>query len=208
MGIKTTKQHLNYWKNRKIDWNQAYLSTWNHPHRELVTWVLRTIPFYSLWEVGCGPGPNLVKITQTIPNKQLGGSDINEDAISLAQKTFNGGMFHVKPTHDLMMSDSSVDVVLSDANLIYYGPTMIKKALREMIRVGRRNLVLCELHEKSIWKRWLYRFKRGYNVYDYKKLLESLGCYDIQLFKIPKDFWEGTPWEEFGYIIKCRIPKK
>ena len=205
--IKTTKQHREYWQNRKIDWKTSYLDTWNHPHRTLVSAVLRTIPFYSLWEVGCGPGANLVRIVKDMPGKQVGGSDINADAIELAKKTFSGGMFHVEPVDNLMMSDNSIDVVLSDATLIYYSPLRIKKALREMKRVGRTHLVFCELHDTSWWKRWSYRFKRGYNVYNYKKLLEEMGCYDIQMFKIPKEFWEGTPWEEFGYIIKCKLPR-
>lgn len=203
--FKTTKHHSNWWAQRKIDWNQAYLSTWNHPHRSLIVNVLKTFPWYSLWEVGCGPGANLVKIVQEIKGRQLGGSDINKDAIELAQKTFLGGHFNNESADDLLMSDNSVDVVLSDATLIYYGPLKVKKALKEMIRISRGHIVLCELHSSNPIERWIYRFKRGYNVHDYRKLLEEMGCYDIQMAKIPKEFWPGTPWEEYGYIIKAKI---
>lgn len=203
--MKTTNKHKKYWTERKIDWKTSYLDTWDHPHRQLLVWILKTIPFYSLWEVGCGPGANLKKIVQEIPNKQLGGSDVNPEAIELAQKTFKGGLFHVESGENLLMSDNSVDVILSDACLIYVDPTKIKKYLNEYKRVARSHIVLCELHEKNLWKRFTYWLKTGYFMYDYKKLLDKLGYWDIRLTKIPKEFWPGTPWEQHGYIITAKI---
>jgi hypothetical protein len=86
-------------------------------------------------------------------------------------------------------------------------PKDIKKVLGEMVRITRNNVVLCEFHSKSWWKRLVLRWKTGYNAHDYRKLLEELGCYDIQIAKIPKEFWEGTPWEEWGYIITAKVAK-
>lgn len=205
--FKTTKQHSDYWKNRKIDWNQAYLSTWDHPHRTLLVQVLKTLPFISLWEVGCGPGANLMKIVKELGSKQLGGSDINADAIELARKTFANGRFKVESVDNLMMSDDSVDIVLSDATLLYYSPLRVKKAIKEMKRIGRNYIVLCELYEKNWLKRMWYALRKGYYMHDYKTLLEKENCYDIRVLKIPKQFWEGTPWEEHGYIIVASIIK-
>jgi hypothetical protein len=31
MRLATEKKHKKYWEDRKIDWNQAYMSTWDHP---------------------------------------------------------------------------------------------------------------------------------------------------------------------------------
>jgi ubiquinone/menaquinone biosynthesis C-methylase UbiE len=201
MRIKTTKQHSEYWKNRKIDWKESYLSTWNHPHRKLIIQALKTIDWFSLWEVGCGPGANLVKITQELPGHQLGGSDINEEAIELARKTFNGGRFHVESSDNILLSDNSVDVMLSDAHLIYFGPTKIKKVLSEMIRSTRKHIILFEYHEKSWWKRILIRWQSGYNAYDYSKLLEEMGCYSVQIAKMPPQYWPDTMWGKYGHII-------
>lgn len=205
--MKTTNQHKKWWADRKIDWQTSYLDTWNHPHRQLIIWVLKAFPWISLWEVGCGPGPNLVRITKEIPGRQLGGSDINPDAIALAEKTFKGGKFHVESSEDLLLSDDAVDVMLSDASLIYIGPTKIQKVLKEMVRVGRNNIVLCEFHGTSWWDRLLFRWKTGYNAYNYEKELKKAGCYDVQMAKIPKEFWDGTPWEKWGYIITAKIAK-
>src|SRR6185312_2357188 len=149
---------------------------------QLIMYVLRSFPWVSLWEVGCGSGPNLVRIIKEgFKGRQLGGSDVNADAIETARKTFKGGKFHVEQSDDMLLSDQAVDVMLSDAHLIYIGPRKIKKVLGEMVRITRNHLVLCEFNETSWLKRWLFRLRSGYNAYDYKKLLEELGCYDIQV---------------------------
>lgn len=204
MKIKTTDDHKKYWKERKIDWAAHYLATWDHPHRKLIMYALKQFTWFSLWEVGCGPGPNLVRITKELPGRQLGGSDINEDAIELAKKTFVGGNFRCEASEDLLLSDNSVDVVLSDAHLIYYGPQQIKKVLKEMIRVSRSTIVLCEYQEKKWWKRLMIRLKTGYNAHNYPALLEELGCHSVRLIKIPKEYWPDTMWGTYGHIIIAR----
>ena len=205
--FKSTKKHKAYWQNRKINWEQDYLSTWNHPHRGLITLVLKSFDWYSLWEVGVGGGANLARIVREIPNKQLGGSDINPEAIETCRRVFNGGRFHVEPSEDLLLSDNSVDVMLSDAHLIYYGPFKIKKVLKEMIRATRNQIVLCEYEEQSFWKRLWLRWTTGYHAHDYRKLLEDMGCYGIQSFPIPEQYWGGN-WSKYGRIIVAQIAKK
>lgn len=201
-----TKKHTDFWKNRKIDWKEAYQSTWNHPHRSIIVHMIRNIPFVSLWEVGCGAGANLIKITMELPNKQLGGSDVSEDAIQLCKETFKNGLFHVERGNDLMMSDNSVDILLSDMTLIYVDPFQIDSYLTEFKRVGRHFLILCEFHSTSWWKRLCARLG-GYHVYNYQKQLEKLGFYDIMIQHLPEKYWPGTDKNtEFRHIISARIP--
>lgn len=204
--LKSTNKHTKYWKERKIDWRQAYQSTWDHPHRSLIVWMIRNIPFVSLWEVGCGGGANLIKITKELEGKQLGGSDVSEDAIALCRETFKGGLFHVEQGNNMMMSDKGVDVILSDMTLIYVDPLEITSYLNEFKRIGRTHLILCEFHSTSWLKRLIARFG-GYHVYDYQKRLEKLGFYDIMCQHIPEQYWPGTDNNsEFRTIITCKIP--
>lgn len=205
--LKSTKQHSRYWKERKIDWKKAYLSTWDHPHRSLIVWMLKSIPFLSLWEVGCGAGANIVKLVKEIPDRQYGGSDISEEAIKVCRETFKGGMFHVEAGDNLLMSDKSVDVILTDMCLIYVDPFKIRDYIREFKRVGRSYVVLVEFHSNSWWKRLRARFG-GYHVYDYRKLLEGDGLYDVMIQHIPENFWPGADNNtEFRSIITARIPR-
>lgn len=212
--LKTTTTQKKFWQNRKIDWDKQYLATWDHPHRELIMRALSAFDWVSLWEVGCGPGANLVRIAKTLPitpiqkrhgARQLGGSDINPEAIALAKKTFEKGLFHVEAVDDLLLSDDSVDVVLSDATLIYYGPEKIDKAVGEMVRIARLGIVLCEFHGTSWWKRLWLRLTTGYNAYNYQELLEKHGCRNIQIVKIPPQFWDGFPWQPWGHIVIAQV---
>ena len=220
--MRTTNTHTKYWRERKIDWKTQYLDTWDHPHRQLIVCVLQAFQneWMSVWEVGCGPGPNLARIFKEFHGKQmqLGGSDLNEDAIKLARATFqtevkqpdgtmkrqDAGMFHVESSEDMLLSDKAVDVMLSDAHLIYIGPFKIRKVLKEMVRITRNRLVLCEYEEKSWWKRIQLWWKTGYFAHDYKKLLEEAGCFDVQMAPIPEQFWGGN-WSKYGKIITAKI---
>lgn len=212
-----TNNRLKYWKERKIDWKQSYLygvdpvsqqPMWNHPHREIIVQFLKSFPWVSLWEVGCGAGANLVKIIREIPGRQLGGSDVNEDAIKVARETFVGGRFHVESVEDLMLSDKSADVFLSDATLIYIDPFKIKKAVHEIVRSARNKIIFCEFHSTNFLERWWLRLTTGYNAYNYRKLLEDEGCYDIRIIKIPEAYWQGFPWNKWGYIITANVLQK
>lgn len=204
---KSEKEHQKYWKERKIDWNTSYLQTYNHPHRNLISKVLGNLNWISLFEIGCGPGANLVNIMTHFKGKQVGGIDVNPEAIELANKTFDGGYFDVGTADDLMMSDNSVDVVLTDMTLIYVGD--IDKVMKEIKRISRKYVLLCELHEPNWIKRLLFRLKTGYYAHNYKTLLQKHGFEDIMLVKIPPSAWEGgEPQKTRGYIILAKTPTR
>lgn len=203
----TTNQHKKYWATRKIDWNVSYLQTFSHPHRNVIIEVLKTFPWRSLWEIGCGPGANLVKIAKEMPGRELGGNDINPEAIALARQTFKNAIFEVTSCEDILLSDKSCDVVLSDMTLIYIGPTKIKKVLKELHRICRTRIVLVEFDSTKWWRRLWLRWKSGYFAYDYKELLESCGYYDIMKYRIPSKFYPDTSkiHDEFCTITSAKV---
>lgn len=208
-NLKSTKTWASWWENRKIDWKTRYLDTWNHPHRTLISGYLKQFPWTSLFEVGCGAGANLVNILKNTEGKQLGGFDINPEAIELAKKTFSNGVFKVGNVENLMLSDSSVDVILSDMTLIYVAPRDIENVLRELKRVARLRVVLCEFHSDRWINRLMLRWRTGYNAHNYKALLEKLGFYDVHMLKIPPEFWPGgEPQKTFAYIISAKVPHR
>lgn len=206
--LKSTEQWKSYWANRKIDWLKSY-GNWDHPHRFLITAALGTFGWRSLFEVGCGAGANLVNIVKNVPERQLGGCDIAPEAIEAAKKQLQGAILKVGSVEDIMMSDSSTDVVLSDMCLIYIEPSKIDGVIEEIKRVGRSHVVFCEFHHEGWMKRLLLRLKTGYNSYNYRSLLEKHGFYDIQIGKIPEKYWPGgEPQKTYGNIIIARIPKR
>ena len=199
----TTEQNKKYWEKRKLGW-EDYLNTADHPHRHFISHILKQLNWLSLIEIGCGSGPNLANIVKNIPGKQLGGVDINPEAIELCKKTFKGGHFKVSSADNMMMTDKGTDIVLSDMFLIYIGPFKIKKYLTELKRVSRNNVVLVEYHSKSWWKRQWLRVFSGRHAYDYKKLLQGMGFYDITMVKMPE--FEIDNEQRFRYLIIAKTP--
>ena len=206
--LRSTAHHKKYWIHRQIDWQKDYSSTWNHPHRFLISGILKTFNWVSLFEIGCGSGANLINIVKSFQGKtiQLGGSDINPEAIRVAQETLKGAVLKVGSGDDVIMSDDSADVVLTDAFLIYVGPREIDNYIREIKRITRSYVVLCEFHSTSLYDRIKLKWKSGYNAYNYIKLLQKHGFYDIVLYPIPEKLWPGDTYPSF--IVKARIPRR
>ena len=205
MRFLTTADHKKWWTNRKIDWKKEYLATYNHPHRLWMIEQIQPLGFSSIFEIGCGPGANLAALGIVFPKVALGGADVNEEAIELARKTFPpSSLFEVASGDNLMMSDQSCDVVLTDMTLIYVGPRHIKKYLKEMVRVARRYIVISEFYHPSIWKRFRMTLA-GRFTHNYPQLLEDLGCSDIMVRKMPSRLWPGAHDEEYRYLIMARV---
>ncbi len=207
--LSTTKSWGSWWARRKIDWKKSYSDTWTHPHRTLIVNVLKNLKWLSLFEVGCGSAPNIRRIIEDFPNVQLGGSDVNPEAIALASKTFTGGLFKVGSSDDVMLSDKSTDICLSDMSLIYVSPRDIDRYVREMKRVARNYVILCEFHSNSWWDRFMLKMKEGYFAYDWDKVLTRNGFCDIMKYRMTKQNWpESTLQQTFGHIILARVPKR
>lgn len=206
--FNSTERWSKWWKNRKIDWKEHYLNP-DHPHRTLIAEVLKHMRWGCLIEIGCGAGANLMAILKSMPNPQVqvGGVDINKDAIELANKNFKGGLFKVGTGEDVMLSDDATDIVLTDMYMIYLTPKRIAKQLKEIARITRNSVVFCELHSENRLERLAIKWREGYNVYDYKKLLDKHGFYDIKLYKLPPEFWpESKLQQKYCYIITAKVP--
>lgn len=212
--FQTTEKHKKYWSDRKIDWTKHYLSSWNHPHRKVISAALRLFPWMSLFEIGVGGGANIVRIVKDFPGKQIGGADVNKDAIELCNTTFKGGLFKVGSGDDVMMSDKSVDVILTDMTLIYVSPLKINKYLNEIKRIARNHIVLCEFHSTNWWNRLALFFNSGYYAHNYEKLLTNKGFHDIIKYKLKGEDWPDDkgiahePQKTFAYIIIAKLPRR
>ena len=203
--IITTKDHKNYWKTRDLDWKSAYFDTHNHPHRDLLIGELRKLKFNSVIEVGCAAGANLYRIKQAFPNVLIGGVDLNEKATETARNLLpKGTLIDTMSADDLFFNSKHTDIILTDACLIYIGPSKIKKALREFKRLARKYVVLVEIYSANPIVQFLIWRRNGYFVYNYPRLLRKLGFRDIQMVKIPKWAWPDTGWHTYGRIIIAR----
>ncbi len=207
----SSKRNNKYWKNRKINWEQAYFNL-DHPHREMLMKVLKLYPFESVLEIGCGAGANLYNIKKNFPKAGVSGCDINEDAIKTAKEKLPEADLKVGNAINLPFHGGKFDLILTDACLIYSGTDKIKRVLREIRRVGSRkgSVMFIEFHSESWFKRMFLRIMSNnrYFAYDYKKLLLKNYFKGIRVFKINEKQWPGHPWSgkgSYGYLILAII---
>ena len=67
-----------YWRSDKTS-SEKMWDSWEDEHRSNIILGLLCVPEWtSLYELGCGSGPNLRLIQKHWPDKVLGGSDMNE----------------------------------------------------------------------------------------------------------------------------------
>ncbi|HCJ67783.1 MAG TPA: hypothetical protein DHV62_10845 [Elusimicrobia bacterium] len=200
-----------FWRFRHIfiDWSASYISpsSINHPHRQfLIEKISQYAPFKTVLEIGCASGPNLYLLAKRFPDAEIYGIDISGQAIRKGQQWFksqklrNVFLFQGKADDLKRYPNRSIDIIFTDAVLIYFGPDRIKSVVREICRVARRALILNEWHSESPTSsydtHWIHNWKiqlKGFISED-----------NIKITKIPLDIWAGS-WAKHGYIIESAL---
>jgi len=207
-----TTLHELRWRVRKVeDQGGGALC---HPHRAfLVDRLEGFAPFESILEVGCNAGQNLVVIGKRYPGKRLYGIDISARAIKVAttilqSERIDNAVVCVGRADNLRrFADKSVDVVLTDATLMYVGPDKITRAISEMARIARRGLIFNEWHlfgehsaGPSVWH-------NAHWVHDYKKLLDDVpDLNSVCVERLPPGLWNsGGGWETYGALVEVSL---
>lgn len=214
LGTKADEWYWRYYhiiKNKT--WAEEYLSPASlaHPHRKsLVEAIESQVPFESLLEIGCASGPNLFNLAEKFPHIKLYGVDISRHAIEVGKKFFeekkdgairNVELARVKSGSDLkLFADKSLDIIITDAALIYIGEDKINELAKEMLRVAKKALILVELHTEET-----KAFRNDHWIRNYRQLFQN-SSKDIKLSmeKIPENIWDGD-WARYGYIITVSL---
>ena len=207
-----TKADELYWHFRHFlnkNWAKSYISesAINHPSRQLlIQAITKHIPLKSVLEIGCASGPNLYLLSKKLPSTKLYGIDISKKATEFGTDWFNKkGITNVvlsygKADNLNSFSDKSVDVVFTDATLIYIGPDKIDAVVKEMMRVARKAIVLIERLSEENYSyqldHWAYNWENLFNKYDEVE--------KYSLTKITDEIWSGD-WAHNGYLIEVSI---
>ncbi len=206
--LGSTRSDKLFWQFRHFldrNWANSYISeqSLNHPHRGiLIEKISNYYPFEKVLEVGSASGPNLYLLAQKFPQVNFYGIDVSGKAVAdgkkfFAKKGINNVFLQSMGALQLeSFGDKSIDVVFSDAALIYIGLDKIDFVLREMSRIAKKAIILCEQHteERSFYDdKW---------VHNYEKIIgKILPMSKSNFTKISKDIWGGD-WGKFGYIIE------
>ena len=194
------------WRFRHLilaNWEDGYLDeqSLEHPHRELIINTIGTrLEVKTILELGTGSGINLVNLSKHFPNISYSGIDINKRAIDRGleylkdKDIFNIDLIRGNIANIKQMKTRSVDIILTDAVLMYLNPEDVKEILKEMLRISRLGFILCE--QMSAGGIYVDHWR-----HDYKAILKNLaGIKKVSIKKISDEYWDGD-WIKFGYII-------
>lgn len=194
------------WKFRhyiRSDWREGYIDTSSleHPHRQLIVDAVRNkFPARNILELGSGSGINLLNLRKHFPEIEYKGIDINRKAISLGKKELQDNNIRnieleVGNISDIKrMKSNSIDVILTDAVLMYVHPKEMQMLFTEMFRVSRLGMVLCEqMSPGGVYNdHWRH---------DYNEMFQNLlGAGKLNATKITSEYWDAD-WVKFGYLI-------
>ncbi len=201
-----------FWRFRHVfdrRWGESYISgdSLGHPHRTLlIDRISAYAPFRSLLEVGCASGPNLYLLAKRFPAARFYGTDISAYAIRRGEEWLKEqGVPQITLSQadigDLArFPEKSIDIVISDAVLIYAGPGRIEAVVKEFVRVARKAIVLVEWHTPGPQSEY-----RDHWVHNYRLLFEKFAPpASISVTKIPPEIWAGN-WARYGYVIEVRL---
>jgi hypothetical protein len=98
------------------------------------------------------------------------------------------------------IQSASVDVVLTDAVLMFIAPDRIQNVLAELGRVARKGLVLNEFHLAG---ETAGRFNGGRWVYDLVALIAQL--FPQAQVHTRKSAFTGGAWDDYGTLVEVRL---
>ena len=183
LRARLTDSRARYWSQQG---EEEIRKTWearHAPNNRYLWQALGNLDFVSLLELGSNCGNRLAVISAARPEARLAGIDINRLAVSLgnrwlAEEKIRNARLCWGRIEDLSpYGDQSFDVVFSWAALMYVRPARILSALRDILRVCRKAVVLIEMQNgsKGEDRRGVYcapgNWKR-----DYVGLLEEAGA--------------------------------
>jgi len=197
------------WRLRHIyrrGWAESYQESIAHSHRDqIVAAVAQFGSVSAVLEVGCASGANLIRLRAALPETFLAGVDINREGIRVAKSYFdmeNDSYIELmvgKADQLDGVADQSVDVVLTDAVLMFVTPDQIEQVIEEFVRVSRKGVVLNEYFEEGQMKG---RFEGGRWIYDFPALVRKVVPQAV--ITISNSAFTGGLWDECGKLIEVR----
>ena len=114
-------------------------------------------------------------------------------------------MIELNPNELSKFPENSIDVVFTDAVLLYIGPDKIAKVIKEMLRVARRRIVVLEMHvNQDLTQKDLFT-KDGW-LRDYEALFRKSASHKrITVEKLPVGMRTSGRWSGYGHIIEIDL---
>lgn len=206
------------WKNRGFFYNLKKakndflnsVNAVNYPHKIFLTSrILSFTSIESVLEFGCSTGFNLYLLASKNPNIKFYGIDINRRFINVGKDIIRekgiNNVFLSCSRNGLLetFGDKSIDIIFTNAVMLYIDPHKIHDVINDMIRVARKRIIFSEWHKESPNGR---EYFQGNWVYNYNSLLSKYSHPEnIRITKITKELWDNDLWSDLGYVIELNV---
>lgn len=182
------------------------LITW--PHRKYLCEAIARLHPKTVFDLGCGKGPNLYLLHQRLPKAALTGTDPSAEAIAQAKSNLSArkvpATLLVESADDMRrLAAASFDAVLCDSVLFYIPPADIRRVLAEIMRVAKKGAVISTWHFEAQGGESA-RYDDSAWIYDYRALMAGIPDIDIDIAAFPDDAWTDPRWRSYGAIITVR----
>jgi len=205
------------WDDKGNDWIENYWLSSQHPHRKHLIERFDKYEPKTMLDIGCNCGVNMYMLAKHFPDAHITGTDINLPAIQKGIAYFRKeGMrdratWYPDSADELFrVPDKSMDVLFTDAVLIYVAPDKIDEIIKDMLRIAKKSIILVEWNIPSIFHKddeGLGVYHKGLWMRDYHSLFMKHGVegYRIKTTKITKDVWDDDNWSDVGAIIEVNL---
>jgi SAM-dependent methyltransferase len=161
-----------YWRDTEHD-PQKMWDSWQAEHRQSVIQAIARLDVHSVYEIGCGAGPNLRLLRERYPKMLLAGGELSRRHQEFANQHFPVDNLQLPVLPPLL---GKFDCVLSMYAMAYIED--VPAVLRGLYEQGVKYMVIVEPSSRAFpfWDSGFYEgHAMGCYVHDYKTLAEQAG---------------------------------
>jgi trans-aconitate methyltransferase len=133
-----------YWRKRGVSYEAALAPGLQNAQETILLPFLAGLEFASVLDVGCGYGRLGVLLRERRPEVIYAGVDVSPDQLASAQRHLPGAELFEASFADFQVGDRRWDLVLSVQFLMHVTPEQVESAVRKLIRLSSRHVVVAE----------------------------------------------------------------
>lgn len=178
-------------------WGRMILRGMNRFHATLAEWAMHLVewnPEWTVLDIGCGGGANIVRLLELCPKGTVHGIDMSEESVAFARRRNKRwlekrcfiGQGNVL---QLPYNDAQFDAVTAFETIYFWQNLSVAFAeVRRVLRPGGMFLICCEASnpENDIWTSRIENMT-VYSPEELKKFLAAAGFIGISLYQQEKE---------------------
>lgn len=145
-----------WWKTRDEEQStaQGYWDQREKPARRIIAEEIARLQGNSLLEIGCHAGPNLWAACQLRNFDRVAGVELSPTVLDFTRKTLPAALgrpvdLYEASAEKLPFKDGEFDITLLSMVLLCIGPDDIEASLKEIFRVTKSWIVICEVYDNN-----------------------------------------------------------